>query len=200
MDAAPLVLRGEQAWLVPLEKEHVGPLCEVGLDPELWRDTTIRVQNREQMLVYVQQALQWQIEGTCVPFVVQESGTGQIIGSTRFHHIERTHRRVEIGFTWLGVPWQGKGLNAEIKQLMLRHAFEAWNCVRVEFRADSENAQSRRALEKIGAIEECTLRRVVISEHKGPRDLVVCSITASDWERRTKEQGRRENHDAPRLD
>jgi RimJ/RimL family protein N-acetyltransferase len=139
------------------------------------------VQTEADMRRYIELALQWQGEGTALPFAIVQGESGQVVGTTRFHHLSAENRRAEIGFTWIAVPWQGSGVNTEAKYLMLRHAFEEWGCIRVEFKADAENEPSRRALEKIGATYEATLRRAVLSADRGVRDLAVYSILAAEW-------------------
>lgn len=90
-------------------------------------------------------------------------------------------RRLEIGFTWIAPPWQHTRVNTESKYLLLAHAFERWGCRRVEFRADSDNEPSCRALLRIGATREGTLRSYVLSPHRGARDIAVFSILESEW-------------------
>lgn len=119
--------------------------------------------------------------GTALPFVIIDLATGRLVGTTRFHSIVPDHKRLEIGFTWIAVPWQRTAVNTEAKYLMLRHAFETMGFIRVEFRADAENDQSRRALVRIGAREEGVLRRYRISARRGIRDLAVYSIVDSEW-------------------
>src|SRR5688572_4516178 len=131
-----LVIEGARIRLEPLERSHLDDLCEIGLDPALWRFTTIRVQTNDEMKDYIHKALHEQSEGTCIPFVIRHKERQSLIGSTRFHHLETTHKRVEIGFTWLSPSYQKLGLNKEAKHLMLNHAFEVLGCNRVEFRAD----------------------------------------------------------------
>jgi N-acetyltransferase len=174
-------LAGRVVRLVPMQVEHLDALCAVGLDPQLWDATTIRVLTREAMEAYLRAALDARERGTAWPFVIEEQATGRVIGSTRFHSIDVAHRHLEIGFTWLGMPWQRTAANTEAKYLMLCHAFDALNYIRVEFRADAENERSRRALERIGAREEGRLRHYRISAHRGLRDLVVYSILATEW-------------------
>lgn len=181
MHIEPITLEGVRIRLVPLNLSHHASLCEVGLDERLWRATTIRVRTPEEMLAYIQTALQQQAEGTALPFAIVEKQSGKVIGTSRYHSINREHRRLEIGFTWIAVPWQGTGINTEAKYLMLKNAFERYKCVRVEFKADSRNEQSYRALTRIGAKQEGVLRSYAISGHKGERDLTVFSIIASEW-------------------
>jgi RimJ/RimL family protein N-acetyltransferase len=181
MNAAPFTLTGSRVTLIPLGLEHVDALCVVGLAPELWRGTTIRVETRADMEAYVQRALTAQDEGAAVPFAIVEKRTGQIVGTTRFHTLAPEHRKLEIGFTFLGVPWQRTGINREAKWLMLRHAFETWQCVRVQFTANAINAQSRAAIRALGATEEGILRHRRLSSHHGWCDLVYFSIIAAEW-------------------
>jgi RimJ/RimL family protein N-acetyltransferase len=167
--------------LVPLDPRHHASLCAIGLDERLWQRTTIQVRTAEEMREYLQTALDAQAAGTALPFVVQKRDSGQVIGSTRFHSYNALHRRIEIGFTWLAVPWQGTGANLEAKCLMLRHAFESLDCLRVQFTADVDNVPSRRALERLGATFEGILRNYMISDRTGPRDVAIYSIIATEW-------------------
>jgi RimJ/RimL family protein N-acetyltransferase len=181
MPLTPVTLQGRTIELVPMGPSHHASLCSIGLDERLWQRTTIQVRTAEEMREYLQVALDAQPAGTALPFVIQKRDSGQIIGSTRFHSYNALHRRIEIGFTWLAVPWQGTGANLEAKLLMLRHAFESLDCVRVQFTADMDNAPSRHALERLGATYEGILRSYMISDRAGPRDVAIYSIVASEW-------------------
>jgi RimJ/RimL family protein N-acetyltransferase len=178
---APFSLKGFSIRLTPLGYEHLDALCAVGLEPRLWQATTIQVRTRADMEDYIRVVLAAKGGGTALPFVIVDRATDQVIGTTRFHSIVPEHRHLEIGFTWIGIPWQRTSANTEAKYLMLRHAFESMGCIRVEFRADAENAQSRQALCRIGAHEEGVLRHCRISAHRGIRDLAVYSIIAEEW-------------------
>lgn len=177
----PFSLAGRFIRLAPLRIDDLDGLCAIGLEPLLWQSTTIQVVTRSDMEAYVRSALDAQDRGTAMPFAIYEQSTDKLIGSTRFHSIDIGHRHLEIGFTWLGLPWQRTSANTEVKYLMLRHAFESMGCIRVEFRADTENEKSRRALKRIGASEEGTLRQFRISPHRGIRDMVVYSILREEW-------------------
>jgi len=130
---------------------------------------------------YIQVALDAQIAGTALPFVIEDRASDRIIGTTRIHSYSAPHNRIEIGFTWLAVAFQGTGVNTEAKFLMLRHAFEALCCQRVEFKADVDNILSRRALVKLGATHEGILRNYMFSARTGPRDVAIYSIVSQDW-------------------
>jgi len=174
-------LKGSSIRLTPLSLDHLDALCAIGLEPRLWQATTIQVRTRADMEGYIQAALATERAGTALPFAIIDCVTGKVIGTTRFHSIATEHRHLEVGFTWIGTPWQRTSVNTEAKYLMLRHAFESMGFIRVEFRADAENEQSQRALVRIGARKEGVLRHYRISAHRGIRDLAVYSIIVSEW-------------------
>jgi N-acetyltransferase len=181
MPSDALILEGSAIRLVPLTLAHLDELCAIGLEPQLWRATTIEVKTRAEMEAYVRAALSARDAGAALPFVIVRRETGAVIGTTRFHSMVPLHKHGEIGFTWIALPWQRTGVNTEAKYLLLRHAFEVMGWIRVEFRADAENEPSRRALRRIGAREEGILRHYRISAHRGIRDLAVYSIIESEW-------------------
>ena len=177
----PPTLEGRDVRLIPLLMNQLDRLCSIGLDPALWAHTTIRVYDAAEMRQYVQNALDAQAAGTALPFAIVGRGACGIVGTTRFHSIAREHRRLEIGFTWIGGPWQRTAINTETKFLLLRQAFETWGCERVQFKVDTENEVSCRSLEGLGAKREGTLRRYLQSAHRGARDLALFGIVAPDW-------------------
>jgi len=176
-----VILEGGQVRLEPLTLEHHAALCEVGLDPELWQWIPYRATTAEEMLAYIQSALKDQAAGTAQPFATVERSTGRVIGSTRYMNIDVTNRRREIGATWIAKPWQRTAINTEAKYLMLRHAFETLDCIRVELKTDALNQKSRKAILRIGAKEEGTLRRHVVTWTGRVRDSVYFSVLDSEW-------------------
>jgi RimJ/RimL family protein N-acetyltransferase len=116
-----------------------------------------------------------------VVFATVKRDTGQVIGSTRFMNIDRANRRVEIGSTWIAREWHRSAVNTEAKYLMLRYAFEVWGCIRVELKTDVLNQRSRNAILRIGAKEEGTLRRHVITWTGRVRDTIYFSILDNEW-------------------
>ena len=181
MIVAPVTLEGQGIRLEPLSLDHHAQLCEVGLDDELWRWTPQAVRTPEEMRAYIETGLEVQAAETALPFATIERATGRAIGSTRFANIDRANRHVEIGWTWLGKNWQRTAANTEAKYLMLRHAFETWGCLRVEFKTDSLNVRSRAALLRIGAREEGIFRNHVITWTGRIRHSVYYSIIDSEW-------------------
>jgi RimJ/RimL family protein N-acetyltransferase len=181
MSVEPVTLEGRFIRLEPLSLSHHAQLCEVGLDEEIWRWTTSQVGNPDEMRAYIETALQWQAEGHALPFATIEQASDRAVGSTRFGNIDRANRRVEIGWTWIGLKWQRTPVNTEAKYLMLRHAFETLGCIRVELKTDSLNEKSRAAILRIGAKEEGTLRNHMITASGRLRHSVYYSIIDAEW-------------------
>ncbi|HEV2493018.1 MAG TPA: GNAT family protein [Terriglobia bacterium] len=181
MQVQPVTLEGKHVRLEPLSLAHHAALAEVGLDEELWRWIPAPVGTLEDMRAYIEAALREQAAGVALPFATVERATGRPIGSTRFGNIDRTNRRVEIGWTWIARPWQRTAVNTEAKYLMLRHAFETLGCIRVELKTDSLNQRSRRAILRLGAQEEGTFRNHMITASGRVRHTVYYSIIESEW-------------------
>lgn len=181
MDLTPPVLEGSHIRLEPLSLDHHTALCDVGLDPEIWRWSMSPITTPERMRRDIETALSWQADGTAIPFATVEQASGRVIGSTRFANIDQRNRRAEIGWTWIAPAWQRTAVNTEAKFLMLRHAFEKLGCIRVEFKADALNEQSRKALLRIGATQEGVFRSHMIAESGRVRDSVYFSIVEAEW-------------------
>jgi N-acetyltransferase len=181
MNPQPITLEGRYVRLEPLSLDHHGPLCEVGLEPELFRLMTVNLQTPEDMRGYIETALEEQASGVSLPFATIEKQSGRVVGSTRFGSINRQHRCVEIGWTWIALPWQRTVVNTEAKYLMLCHAFERLGCIRVELKTDSLNERSQNAMRRIGATEEGTFRNHMILPNGRIRHSVYFSIIDSEW-------------------
>jgi len=178
--SAPL-LTGRHVRLEPLSPDHLAGLVAAGCDPALWQLTVNDGSTPEAMRRWLDAALADQRRGTAVPFATVLLQTGQVVGSSRFGNLSETDRRAEIGWTWVGRAWQRTAVNTETKYLMLRHAFEVWRLIRVEFKTDAINQQSRAALLGIGAREEGVLRRHALTWTGRFRDSVFFSILAEEW-------------------
>jgi RimJ/RimL family protein N-acetyltransferase len=181
MIAEALTLEGLYVGLEPLSLAHAARLAEIGCDEELCRFLTTRFDTEADVREFIETALKWQGEGTAVPFATVDKRTGLAVGSTRFANIAPEHRRVEIGWTWIAPAWQRSAINTEAKYLMLRHAFEVWNCGRVELKTNALNDKSRRAIARIGAKEEGTLRNHMVNPDGTFRDTVYYSIIDTEW-------------------
>jgi RimJ/RimL family protein N-acetyltransferase len=177
----PMTLTGQVVRLEPLGLEHLDALAEVGLDPSLWRWIAFPVRTKDDLRRYIEDALRDREVGRAMPFVTIERASNRPIGSTRYGNIDMTNRRVEIGWTWVAPPWQRSAVNTEAKLLMLTHAFERLGCIRVEFKTDALNSQSRNALLGIGATQEGIFRQHMVTETPRLRDSAYFSIIDSEW-------------------
>ena len=132
-----------------------------------------------QRLDWYRSALAEQREGREVVFAIRLAG--ELVGTTSFFDFNPVLPAAEIGATWLDVGQHGTGLNRMIKYLMLRHAFEEWQLVRVQLKTAASNLRAQRAIEKLGAQREGLLRN-----HRRLADgrldhTVMYSITDSEW-------------------
>ncbi len=181
MTVTPVTLEGRHVRLEPLAMTNQAGLAQVGLDEDLWRWIPTPVRTIDEMAAYIEAALDEQARGLSLPFAIFERATSRVIGSTRYGNIDRTHHRVEIGWTWVARHWQRTAANTEAKYLLLRHAFETLGCIRVELKTDSLNERSRAAILRIGAREEGTFRNHMITASGRIRHTVYFSIVDSEW-------------------
>lgn len=172
-------LAGPHARLVPLAREHAAGLAEAVRDGELWKLWYTSVPPPERMEDEIERRLGLRERGSMLPFAVLDA-TGRLVGMTTYMNIDAQHRRVEIGSTWTAASAQRTGLNTQSK-LLLRHAFEALDCIAVEFRTHRLNAPSRRAIERLGAQLDGILRAHQRTADGSLRDTAVYSIVAAEW-------------------
>jgi len=179
----PLTLEGSFVRLEPICREHADLFWEVAHNDleDIFRWIPYSMKTREDFQRLIDKAFTEQERGESIVFATVERASGRVIGSTRFMNIDRTNRRVEIGSTWIAPAWQRTAINTEAKYLMLRHAFEIWGCVRVELKTDALNQKSRTAILRIGAKEEGTLRRHVVTWTGRIRDSIYFSILDDEW-------------------
>jgi N-acetyltransferase len=177
----PVVLEGRRIRLEPLAREHLDGLAEVAFDPAIWQWTTARVTDRERLAEWIDAALANAAAGTEQPFATIDRASGRPIGSTRFLSIVPEHRRLEIGWTWLGLAWQRTGANREAKLLQLTHAFESLGANRVEIKTDSLNEPARRALLGIGATFEGIFRNHMVMPGGRLRHSAYYSVIVDEW-------------------
>jgi RimJ/RimL family protein N-acetyltransferase len=181
MDVTPVTLEGRHVRLEPLSLDHRADLATIALDPELWQTTLTRIESLEDLDAYLETARSWQRAGTAIPFATIDRATGRAIGCTRFANIDPPNRHLEIGWTWLGREFHRQAFNTEAKLLMLDHAFDRMGCIRVEFRVNVLNLRSRRAVTRLGAKEEGTLRQHTIAADGRLIDWVYYSILRGEW-------------------
>lgn len=176
-----LALDGGRVRLEPLRPFHAEDLCAHCEDPSVWTYAVERPRGLAAMQAFIEKAMRAEAAGTELPFAIVEQRTGRAFGSTRYIDIQPDHGGLEIGWTFLGVPWQRTSCNTECKLLLLRHAFERLGAVRVQFKADARNTASLRAIERIGGVYEGTLRKHRILCDGYIRDSVYYSVLRDEW-------------------
>ena len=173
-------LEGRQVRLEPLEPGHADRLWEASRDPRTWRWLSIvQPSTRAELGAYVEAALASAAAGVELPLVTISDE--RVVGSTRFLALRPEHGSVEIGWTWLHPSVWGTGVNVEAKLLQLRHAFEVWECRRVELKTDAANERSRGAMEAMGATFEGIHRKHMLVRRGENRDSAWYSIVDDEW-------------------
>lgn len=178
---APVTLEGYGVRLEPLTPFHQSGLAAAAADGRLWELWFTSVPEPEQTGAYIAEALDGQRAGHMLPWAVRELGTGEVVGSTRYHDILPEVDRVEIGYTWYAARWQRSHINTACKLLLLAHAFEALGCQVVGFRTDNFNFTSQRAIEALGARKDGVIRHHQTRRDGSVRDTVMYSMLAEEW-------------------
>jgi RimJ/RimL family protein N-acetyltransferase len=182
MEITPVTLTGQRAQLVPMEAAHAPGLLASMQDPVAWQYLPdVPPALPEEMGLFVQVALADQSRKKALPFTIFDRSTGDIVGSTRFYDISLDHCQGEIGWTWLNPSVWRTRINTECKYLLLTHCFETLKMIRVQLKTDARNERSQRALERIGAVREGTLRCHRILPDGFLRDSVYYSVIAKEW-------------------
>jgi RimJ/RimL family protein N-acetyltransferase len=174
-------LAGEIVVLEPLAEEHFDALFEAGRPPEIWAWWTVEMAGEAPFREWFDAALQARIEGTRAHFATLDAATGKPIGSTGYLTLRPEHAGLEIGWSWLNPAAWRSGANAEAKLLMLRHAFEALGCWRVEFSTNERNERARRALEALPARFEGIKRDDRRLADGSRRSSAIYSILDREW-------------------
>jgi RimJ/RimL family protein N-acetyltransferase len=182
MNPQPVTLTGRFVRLEPLGPRHFEALAEVGANRGIFQFFPIQVESPAEVLAYLSYCVAQMQSGDGVTFTIISLTDEKPVGGTSFLAIDRVHKRLEIGGTWISPDWQRTACNTEAKYLQLRHCFEDLGCVRVEFKTDSMNGKSRAALSRIGAVEEGTFRNHMIVQPSGRhRHSVYFGIIDSEW-------------------
>ena len=172
---------GKKVKLIPLEKSHKDGLLKAASDGKLWEMWFTAVPSEKSIDNYIEHALNQKEKGLEFPYVVLDIKNGEILGSTRFYNIQPEHRRLEIGYTWYAKKNQRTGINTECKYLLLKSAFEDFDCIAVQFLTNWHNLPSRKAIARLGAKQDGVLRNHRLNADGSTRDTVVFSITNQEW-------------------
>lgn len=177
-----VTLQGKYIRLEPLSEAHVPGLAQIGIGQDFWQFMLYGDMNTEaDMRNWVLDILEREKKGADLPFAVIHLESGRVAGATRYLNILPKDRGLEIGGTWYGPEFQRTAVNTECKYLLLGHAFETLNAIRVQIKTDSRNERSQRAIERLGAKREGVLRNHMILPDGYIRHSVFYSIIDSEW-------------------
>lgn len=176
----PVTLEGRTVRLELLRREHATALASLCED-EIFELTSQVLRTPEELEAYIATAEEAAGWGTEQPFFIRDRQTGAPLGTTRYMTISRHDRNLEIGHTWLARRAWRTRVNTECKFLLLRHAFEQLQVIRVQFKTDARNARSRAAIERIGAKFEGILRNHMLVRGGVVRDSAYYSVIDTEW-------------------
>jgi RimJ/RimL family protein N-acetyltransferase len=177
----PVTLSSPSLRLEPMKADHAAGLEDAARDGELWKLRVTSVPAPGETAAYVAAALKGQADGHMLPFVVVDTASGRVIGSSRYHDIVPAVERLEIGYTWYGRSWQRTHVNTTAKLLLMQHAFETLGAQLVGWRTDNYNFASQRAIERLGARKDGVLRHHALRRDGTIRDTVMYSLAAGEW-------------------
>lgn len=177
----PVTLERGGIRLLPMDRRHATDLAAAARDGELWTLRVTSVPAPGEEAAYIDTALKGHADGHMLPFVVQDAGSGRILGTTRYHDIVPAVERLEIGYTWYAKSVQRSHVNTTCKLLLLAHAFESLGAQLVGWRTDNFNFASQQAIERLGARKDGVLRHHAQRSDGSVRDTVMYSLTAGEW-------------------
>ncbi len=180
-ETAATTLENDHVRLTPTVLEDREALRAVAMDPAIWRYFVILIEKDADFDAFFDGGIDDLAAGRRVPYTITDKSDGRVAGSMSFGNIAERDGRLEIGWSWLGVDFHGKGLNRWAKYLMMEHAFDRLGAERVEFKTDKLNVQARHALRNIGASEEGILRSFNPMPGDRRRDAVYYSVLRGEW-------------------
>ncbi|HAQ08362.1 MAG TPA: GNAT family N-acetyltransferase [Bacillus bacterium] len=175
------MIDGDAISLLPLELDQLEDLWKAADSKEIWEFTSSRIDSKDEMMLTIEKAIAERDKGNQIPFAVFDKEKGRIIGSTRFLEISDIHKTLEIGWTWYHPEYWRTRVNTETKFLLLKYAFEEMGNNRIQFCTDLRNVRSQKAIARIGAKKEGTLRKHRVIADGFVRDTVVFSIIKDEW-------------------
>ncbi|MFM7728246.1 MAG: GNAT family N-acetyltransferase [Flavobacteriales bacterium] len=176
------ILENNRVLLRPLQATDFDYLLPYSLhEPENWQFGLENAAGEENLRKYIDQALEGRQNGQAIPFIIFDKQSNTYAGSTRYYQINLKHRRLAVGYSWLGNDFKRTGLNANVKYLMLEYAFESLKMERVEFMADALNERSIHSILSLGATFEGIHRSHAEKPDGNRRDTAVFSILKKEW-------------------
>lgn len=180
VERARVRLENEYVRLTPVQEGDRDGWREQALDPDIWTHFVTRVDDEAGFERFFDSYLAASETGKRTTFTITDLVGGRIAGSMSYGNLSEPDLRLEIGSSWLGRDFRGRGVNHWAKYLLMRHAFEAMDAERVEFKTDVLNERARRGLRAIGATEEGVLRSYNVMPGGRRRDAVYYSVLRAE--------------------
>jgi RimJ/RimL family protein N-acetyltransferase len=177
----PTILKGEMVDLLPLDPIHYSALSELGKDKRIWEFYSFDGSVGKRLMEILDSTIEDREKGYQYPFVIVHKKHGKIIGNTRFMEIQQSHKKLEIGGTWLHPDYWASAVNIECKLLLLKFSFERLGAYRVQLRTDENNIRSRKAIQKIGGQFEGIFRHDMVRDNGTKRNSAYYSILDTEW-------------------
>jgi N-acetyltransferase len=177
----PITLSLRGLRLEPLSLVHEDGLRQAALDGELWKLRITSVPEPEQTRKYIDDALKMREDGNRFAYAVIDEASGKVLGSSSYHDILPAVKRIEIGYTWYAKSVQRSHVNSTCKLMLMTHAFETLQCGVVGWRTDNFNFASQKAIERLGAQKDGTIRGHALRRDGTIRDTVMYSMRAGEW-------------------
>jgi N-acetyltransferase len=177
----PITLSHRGLRLEPLSLTHEAGLRLAAADGELWKIRITSVPEPENTRKYIEDALKMRDDGNRFAFAIIDEATGKVLGSSSYHDILPVVKRIEIGYTWYAKSVQRSHVNSTCKLMLMTHAFETLQCNVVGWRTDNFNYASQKAIERLGAQKDGTIRGHALRRDGTIRDTVMYSMRAGEW-------------------
>jgi N-acetyltransferase len=143
----PTHLQDELIQLIPLQENDFEELYAVASNPLVW-------EQHPNKLRYQRDVFQNYFEGAMLSkgaFLIRDSKTNEVVGSSRYYDYDEKENSILIGYTFIGTKFWGNGYNKALKKIMLDYAFQFVD--KIYFHIGAFNIRSQKAIEKIGAIK-----------------------------------------------
>jgi N-acetyltransferase len=178
---SPVTLSLRGIRLEPLALSHEDGLRQAAADGQLWKIRVTSVPEPEQTRKYIEDALTMYAEGKRLAFAAIDEATGNLLGTSSYHDMVPAVKRVEIGYTWYAQSVQRTHVNTTCKLMLMTHAFETLGCNVVGWRTDNFNFASQKAIERLGAHKDGTIRGHALRRDGTVRDTVMYSLRSGEW-------------------
>ncbi len=166
-------------FIRPLRLEDTDEMFQLtSIDPDMWIYFTSDLSKKEDLNKWINSGVN---DSSRLALTIVDLEKNKIIGSTSIGNISIRDKRAEIGWTWIAKPYQGKGYNGRVKGYLLEYLFEECHVERVELKTDVLNTPARKAMLKIGLVEEGILRNHTQMIRNRRRDTIFYSVLKEEW-------------------